>query len=77
MTLDTPELEAAEETLEKFALGKYGKAIAALLYIVGVNLLFFITGDETFADVTVREWVFVGTEALGAFGIVYAVPNKT
>jgi len=73
----TTELEAAEETLSKFALGKYGKALAAVLYIVGVNLLVFITGDETFVDVTTREWIFVAVEALGAFGIVYAVPNKT
>ncbi len=66
-----------EETLSKFSLGKYSKAITAFAYIVGVNLLLFITGDETFADVTVREWIFVATEAFGAFGIVYAVPNKT
>lgn len=67
----------AEETLRSVGMGRYAKAVTALFYIVGVNLLVFITGDETFADVTVREWIFVATEAFGAFGIVYAVPNKS
>lgn len=58
-------------------LGRQAKAIAAALYIVGVNLLAFVTGDETLADVTTNEWIFVAVEVLGSYGIVYGVANKT
>ena len=56
-------------------MSKYAKAIAAGLYVAGVKVLTFLTGDETLADVTTKEWVTVGVEVLGAYGVVYAVPN--
>ena len=58
-------------------MGKYAKAIAGVLTTAGILLLTFLTGDETFADVTQREWVQIAIELLAIGGIIYAVPNKT
>lgn len=52
------------------------KAIAAGVAAVLGSLLLFVTGDETLADVTVGEWIAVGVNVLGAYGIVWVVPNK-
>ena len=56
-------------------LGQYGKAIAGVLTTAGILLLTFLTGDETFADVTQREWLQIVIELMAIGGIVYAVPN--
>ena len=56
-------------------MGVYGKAIAGVLTTAAILLLTFLTGDETFADITQREWLHVGIELLAIGGIVYAVPN--
>ncbi len=55
--------------------GQYGKAIAGVLTTAGVLLLTFVTGDETFGDVSQREWLQIVIELLAIGGIVYAVPN--
>ena len=56
-------------------LGQYGKAIAGVLTTAGILLLTFLIGDETFADVTQREWLQIVIELMAIGGIVYAVPN--
>ena len=56
-------------------LGQYGKAIAGVLTTAGILLLTFLTGDETFSDVTQREWLQIAIELMAIGGIVYAVPN--
>ncbi len=55
--------------------GAYGKAIAGVLTTAGILLLTFLTGDETFSDVTQREWLQITIELMAIGGIVYAVPN--
>ena len=45
------------------------KAVAAALAAVAGSLLLVITGNETFADVTVNEWLVVVLNVLGTFGI--------
>lgn len=57
-------------------VGVYGKAIAASLTTAGLLLLGFITGDESFTDVSTREWIQIVIEVFGVGGIVYAVPNR-
>ena len=55
--------------------GPYAKAIAGILTTAGILLLTFITGEETFGDVTQREWLQVVIELMAIGGVVYAVPN--
>lgn len=58
------------------SIARQAKAVAALLAVIGFNLLAFLNGDQTLADITTREWILVGLEAAGFYGIVYAIPNK-
>lgn len=55
-------------------------AISTTLGAVLVALIGFVTGDETLADVTVAEWLYVSLAALGAGGITgaatYQVTNR-
>ena len=51
------------------------KAVAAALAAVAGSLLLVITGNETFADVTVNEWLVVVLNVLGTFGITWGVRN--
>ncbi len=60
--------------MEKFA--PYAKALAAALAAAIGALLLVITGTETFADVTVAEWLLVALTTIGSMGLVYAVPNR-
>lgn len=53
--------------------------IKAILGGVGAavwSLTAYVSGDETLADVTTSEWLFVTLAVLTTFGIVYVVPNK-
>lgn len=53
------------------------KAVAAFLSVGVVMLLNFITGDESWSDVTTAEWLTVLAEMLGAAAVVWAVPNSS
>jgi len=57
-------------------MGKYAKAIAGGLAALVGALAVVITGNETFTDVTVSEWLFVAAQVLAVYGVVYLVPNK-
>jgi hypothetical protein len=49
--------------------------VGSLTALLGA-LLAVLTGDETLAAVTTREWIWIASEALAVFGVIYAVPNK-
>lgn len=53
------------------------KAIASSVVYAAFTLVQFVTGDETLADVTTQEWLLAVIGLGAAYGIVYAVPNKT
>lgn len=42
----------------------------AVSYLSGI-----LTGDQTLADVTFQQWLILAGLVLGAWGVVYAVPN--
>lgn len=52
------------------------KAVGGGLAAALGSLLLVVSGDATLADVTTAEWLLVGLNVLGAYGIVYAVPNR-
>jgi hypothetical protein len=58
-------------------MGKYAKAIAGGIAAALGSLLLVLTGNETIADVTTVEWIAVGVNVLGSYGIVYAAPANT
>lgn len=54
-----------------------GKAIAAGVAALIGALLLVISGNETFADVTVVEWLLVLGTVLGSYGFTYNAPANT
>lgn len=54
-----------------------GKAIVAGLTALIGGLIIIITGNETLADVTFAEWLFVAATVLASYGFTYQAPaNK-
>ena len=53
----------------------YAKAIVTLLWLIAGALLLVVTGDESFSDVTVAEWLSVIVYVAVGTGLVYATPN--
>jgi hypothetical protein len=51
------------------------KAIAAGLVAAIGSLLIVMPETGTFGDVTVHQWLLVALNILGAYGVVWAVPN--
>lgn len=58
------------------AIAPYAKAVAILVYLVAGGLALVITGGETFADVTLAEWLAVVLYVVFGTGLVYVVPNR-
>ena len=52
------------------------KAIGAGAAAAIGSVLLVLQGNETLADVNTVEWLTVALNVLGAYGIVWAVPNK-
>ncbi len=52
------------------------KAFAAGLAALVGGLVLVVTGEDTFADVSVAEWLIVAGMVLGSYGFTWAVPNK-
>jgi len=57
-------------------MGQYAKAIAGGLAALIGSLLLVMSGNETIADVTQVEWLLVGANTLGSYGIIWKVPNR-
>lgn len=57
-------------------IARQAKAVAALFAVIGFNLLAFLNGDATLAEITQRQWILVGLEAASFYGIVYSIPNR-
>lgn len=55
---------------------KVAKAVAGALAAAVGSLLLVLQGSETLADVSFVEWLTVAGNVLGAFGLVWRVPNK-
>jgi hypothetical protein len=51
------------------------KAIAGGLVALAGSLLLVVTGNETFADVTMNEWLLVIVNTGGVYGVVWRVNN--
>lgn len=54
----------------------YLKAIGSGFATGAFVLSTYVQGEETLADVTTNEWLFVFIAILASFGIAYVVPNK-
>lgn len=52
------------------------KAVAAGLAAAMGSLLLVLTGDQSLTDVTTVQWLQVGVNVLGSFGVVWAIPNR-
>ncbi len=57
-------------------LNPYMKAVVAAGVAAVTSLLLIVTGNETFADITIAEWLIVLLAVLGSGGATYAVPNR-
>lgn len=53
------------------------KAILAALAVAVGDLCTLLTGDQNLSNVTFVQWLFIASNILATWGIVYAVPNKT
>lgn len=51
------------------------KAVSTALIVVITFLTTVLTGEQTLADVTFVQWLVCAGMVLGAYGVVYAVPN--
>lgn len=51
------------------------KALLTVLAVVVTFLTTILTGDQTLEDVTFVQWLICLGLVLGAFGVVYNVPN--
>lgn len=51
------------------------KAVSTALIVVITFLTSILTGNQTLADVTFVQWLVCGGLVLGAYGVVYQVPN--
>lgn len=55
----------------------YLKAIGSSIATAAFILSTYVQGEETIANVTTNEWLFVFIGFLASFGITYFVPNKS
>ena len=53
------------------------KAVAAGLAAAIGSLLLVVSGDDTLASVTTSDWLLVALNTLGAYGITWAIPNRS
>lgn len=53
------------------------KAILAAISVAIGDLCTLLTGNQNLSDVTFVQWLWIATNVLAVWGIVYAVPNKT
>lgn len=51
------------------------KAVSTGLIVVITFLTTILTGNQTLADVTFVQWLVCAGMVLGAYGVVYKVPN--
>lgn len=54
----------------------YLKAIGGGIATGAFILSTYVQGEETLANVTTNEWLFVLVGILASFGITYFIPNK-
>ena len=54
----------------------YLKAIGGGIATGAFILSTYVQGDETLANVTTNEWLWVLIGTAGSFGITYIIPNK-
>lgn len=58
-------------------LATTAKACAALIVCAAAYLTAIVSGDTTLADVTQGQWLGLVVFMGGAYGITYAVPNRS
>ena len=57
-------------------LSPVAKAVAGGLAALIGSLLLVLQGNETLSDVNTVEWLTVALNVLGAYGVVWATPNR-